>query len=83
MAKPAPDLEAFLRERGEALRSLEKARIDAYAKRYGIRLPANPEAYWGGIHKARLALKALSAEEKRVSREWLNAHGFRTDGWET
>lgn len=68
------DLEQFCRDRLEALRSLDEQQILAYARKYGVRLPSHPEAFWRGIHKARVMVPGLSEEEREHSRRWLREH---------
>ena len=44
----------FVKDRDEALLSLDKDKIFAYLKKYGIfEYPVNEEVFWAGMHKAR------------------------------
>lgn len=42
----------FVRERNEALLSLDRDKIVAYCNKYGIMIPASEEVFWLGVHKA-------------------------------
>jgi hypothetical protein len=68
---------AFVGERNAALRSLDRNKIEAYARKYGINLPKDEIVFWAGIHKARLQITSFTEEEREVSRRWLKEHGFR------
>lgn len=70
------EFEQFNQDRDEALLSLDRAKIEAFASRYGISMPEDDDTFWGGIHKARLHANALSEEEKEQSRQWLRKEGF-------
>lgn len=70
------NLKDFVKERDEALRSLDKTKIEAYMKKYQVYRPADDEVFWAGIHKARLMATSMTEEEKEVSRQWLRDHGF-------
>lgn len=67
----------FVKERNEALRSLDKAKIIAYSKKYDVPVPADERTMWAGIHKARLMVTSMTEEEKQISRDWLKENGFQ------
>jgi len=67
---------SFVSERNAALRSLDKEKILAYAKKYQIELPREEEIFWAAVHKARLEITAMESAEKEVSRQWLKEHGY-------
>ena len=67
----------FQEERNAALLSLDHAKIEAYAAKYNVQLPNNKQAFWAGIHKARLQIADIPDEEKEISRQWLHEHGFK------
>lgn len=71
------DMKNFVKERDEALLSLDKDKIMAYAKKYQVSLPKNEKVFWAGIHKARLGVKSFSEEAKQISAEWLVNNGFK------
>lgn len=69
------EIKNCIRERNEALGSLDETKIKAYMKKYGCE--DIPEPYfWPSIHKARLQIENLSEEEKEISRRWLIEHGY-------
>lgn len=67
--------EEFLKDRREALLSLDKVKIDAYMMKYGERSHPDEEVYWRGIHKAITASTDLPIEFRRKSKEWLIQRG--------
>lgn len=69
----------FIRERNEALISLDREKILIYCRKYGVRLSTkNEKIFWASVHKARLAVGEISETEKEISRKWLRANGFKT-----
>lgn len=66
----------FVKEQEEALLSLNKEKILAYAKKYDIQLPQSEKAFWGGVHKAICSLPSASPEQKEISKNWLLENGF-------
>lgn len=81
MRKDEIDIKAFVRERNAVLRSLDKKKITAYMDKYGVDWrPMNETVFWAAVHKARLSVRSFTAEEKRVSAEWLEEHYFRAEG---
>lgn len=69
----------FVKERNEALLSLDKDKILAYCKKYGAPIPKNETVFWAGIHKAILGLNAATQEQKEKSAAWLVEHGFKPE----
>lgn len=72
------EIEAFVRERDEALMSMNRKKLLAYCAKYGVRVPSNKTVFWAGVHKARIASGGIPADEKRKSALWLRGHGFHT-----
>ena len=70
-------MENYVKERDEAFRSLDKNKIIAYCKKYEVKIPKDERAFWGGVHKARLASLGMTEEEKEISRKWLKENGFQ------
>ena len=66
----------LIRQRDEALLSLDRKKLDAYFEKYEVDMPTNENEYWAGVHNARLAVKKFSKDVKKVSKEWLIEHGF-------
>lgn len=66
----------FLKDRNEALLSLDKEKLLRYFTKYDIAVPSNEKVFWAGVHKARLSIKNIPVKEKEVSRKWLLENGF-------
>ncbi|HEY8562833.1 MAG TPA: hypothetical protein VIL74_20815 [Pyrinomonadaceae bacterium] len=73
------DLVNFVKERDEALRSLDEIKIREYAIKYRVPLPQNIQVFWAAVHKARLASNGITEQEKQISREWLTQNGFQPE----
>jgi len=43
----------MVKDRDEALLSLDEKKIRAYAAKYGVTMPTGWHSFWGGVHKAR------------------------------
>ena len=71
------NMKKFVKERDEALLSLDKDKILAYCKKYGVRMPENETVFWAGVHKAIIYLDSATAEQKLDSMMWLIQHGFK------
>lgn len=72
--------ELFIKERNEALLSLDKQKILAYSQKYsGGSDPESDIVFWAGVHKARVAIAAFPESEKAISRQWLKEHGFHEE----
>ncbi len=70
------EIAAFVRERNEALLSLDLAKINTVAKKFGGQELPDSEVGWAAIHKARTAIPEFPSDEKQKSKDWLAAHGF-------
>jgi hypothetical protein len=68
-----PSLEEFKRERNAALLSLDENRIRAYASKYGIVIPNDPDLFWASVHKAITADMELPLVNRQASKDWLTA----------
>ena len=66
------------KERNEALFSLDRARIEAYLKKYGESdaEPVSETIFWAGVYKAICAVKGAPEDLVIKARIWLFAHGF-------
>lgn len=74
-------LKRFVKERDEALLSLDEQKIRAFSKKYEIQMPENETVFWAGVHKAITALKSAPIEQKTASIIWLAEHGFGPGVW--
>lgn len=57
----------FVKERNEALFSLDEEKIKSYAKKYQVVLPDNELIFWAAIHKAIIAIESAPMELKEKS----------------
>lgn len=74
-----PLIEQFLKERKEALLSMDKEKILAYAQKWAIKnIPSDDETFWIAIHKARTGATDLSTKERIKSKQWLNERGYQS-----
>ena len=66
----------FLKDRSEALLSMDKHKIVAYYEKYGGIVAKSEVVFWAGVHKARTALKDLPKMERMASEKWLQDRGI-------
>lgn len=74
-------MEDFIRERNEALLSLDKEKILAYGKKYNVKFPENEKIFWAGVHKAicnlyLIPVNKITKGQYEKSKEWLKENGF-------
>lgn len=72
-------IRAFVRERDEALLSLDRRKIEAYLRKYQIPIPQDDEVFWRGVHKAICAIKSAPESARKTSEAWLREHGSSPD----
>lgn len=74
------DHETFIKERDEALLSLDKEKILVYAKKYGIQLALlwDDDIFWKSVHKAITGNKNLPVDFRRKSKQWLTERNSRS-----
>ena len=65
------DLASFVRERDEALLSLDRKKIEAYMRKYDCPIPTQDTLIWATVHKARSAITSFSDDERQKSVDWL------------
>lgn len=70
---------AFIKERDEALLSLDRSKIEAYLWKYQIPIPQDDEVFWRGVHKAICAIKSAPESARKTSKAWLREHGSSPD----
>ena len=71
------NIEKFVKERNEAMFSLEKEKIVAYCKKYGIHIPENEQVFWAGVYKYILSIENSPEHLRQKAIEWLDGHGFK------
>ncbi len=77
------DIKEFIKQRNEALLSLDKEKILAVSKASGpsVLPPEDEKVFWAGVHYARLGVVDFSEEVKQESRAWLKNNGFWMSGF--
>ena len=70
-------LQQFLRDRIDALLSMDEDKIRAFHTKYnpGGLLPLHPEAFWRAVHKAITAIPTIPMNKRVESKRWLIEHG--------
>lgn len=74
-------MEDFIKERNEALLSLDREKILAYGKKYNVKFPEDEKIFWAGVHKAICSLylipvNKITKSQYEKSKEWLKENGF-------
>lgn len=72
------DFKKFVKERDEALLSLDEKKIKRYCKKWGVPIPTDETVFWAGVHKCIVNINSAPLEKKLQSAAWLNQHGFKT-----
>ena len=72
------EMNEFLKERDEALFSLDIDKIRAYQRKYEIRLQANDEVFWCSVHKAICQITNAPPYIRARSVTWLEERGYST-----
>lgn len=69
---------SFVKERNDALFSLDRRKIEAYCAKYGDNDSADmPDVvFWAGVYKAICAIKNAPEDKVQIAQTWLKAHGF-------
>lgn len=78
MKANTPKINDFVKERDEALFSLDERKIRAYAEKYGVRLSNEPKVFWGSVYKAIYNIIDAPTELKQKAKEWLDKNGMST-----
>lgn len=69
-------LAKFVKERNEALFSLDRQRIEAYLKKRGLGVPENDVVFWASVYKCIYNITDAPAELKAQAAAWLQAQGM-------
>lgn len=70
------DLPKYVKERDEALLSMDEDFIRKTFAKWDVPLPDDPVDFWVTMHKARTGAKLLPEEERKKSRDWLTERGL-------
>lgn len=77
------NIKKFVKERDEALKSLNKAKILKFISDWKLCIPQSlfedDIGFWCMIHKARLGITSLTEKEVQFSTDWLISHGFNPE----
>lgn len=69
-------IKQFVKERNEALLSLDKEKITRYMEKRGIKVPKNELIFWGGVYKSICNITDAPPEIKDKASAWLKSHGM-------
>lgn len=69
-------MDSFIKERNEALLSLDKKKIDDCFKKYGVNLPEDDDVYWIGVHKAITGITGVDRKKRLASVKWLTSRNM-------
>ena len=71
-------LEAFVKERNEALFSLDRKKIEAYMIKYGeTEIAQTPDTvFWASVYKAICGIKDAPEAVVNKATAWLHEHGM-------
>lgn len=71
-------IESFVKERNEALFSLDRKRIEAYLMKYGdADATKEPDMiFWAGVYKAICVIKGAPKDVLNKAQTWLSSNGF-------
>ena len=73
------EIKAFVAERDAMLRALDLTTYRAFCIEHGLGEAPLDQIACAAMHKARLVATSFTEDEKRVSREWLLANGFKAE----
>ena len=71
------EIKQFTKERDEALLSMDKDRILAHMRKWGVPVPREG-IFWLAVHKARTGATSLPMFERAASKRWLIVHGMHS-----
>ena len=67
--------EKFIKERNEALFSLDEKKIRRYCKKHSVTIPRDEEVFWRTIYKSVCNVEDAPQEVKERAIVWLKEHG--------
>lgn len=65
---------AYVKERNEALWSLDEGKIKTFLRKYKRQWPENDFVFWAGVYKGVLAIVDTPEDVKAKARAWLDEH---------
>ena len=71
-------LAAFIKERNDALFSLDRKKIEEYSAKYGFSGASDlpDRVFWAGVYKAICNMSSAPADVVEKAKNWLAANGF-------
>lgn len=69
-------MQQFVKERNEALFSLDRKKIERYFARCGQPLPDNDIVFWAAVHKCICNITTAPSGLVHKSEQWLFEHGM-------
>lgn len=69
----------FVKERNEALFSLDRERIEAYSRKQGSDMPEDDIVFWACVYKCICHITSAPEDLVRKAKDWLHAHGMSED----
>lgn len=73
------DIKQYVKERDEALLSLDKRKILAFYKKYKLPYSTKDKVFWATVYKCIYHINASTAQQKADAKYWLIENGFTTD----
>lgn len=70
-------IKEFVKERNEALFSLDEKKIKAYMKKYCVSEPDSERIFWAMVYKAICNIADAPPEVKAKAKAWLKEQGFK------
>ena len=67
----------FVKDRDEALLSLDEKIIRSFFRKYNYTVPDNPLVFWASVYKSILAMNDSPADIRKKAADWLDSHGFQ------
>lgn len=73
------EMRKYVRERDEALFSLDRGKINAFLRKHGLNYIADSEneMFWGAVYKAICDIPSAPKEVADKARAWLTERGLR------
>lgn len=71
----------FVKDRDEALLSLDKKQILAFYKKYGLPYSKRDKVFWATVYKCIYHINDSTEKQKAEAEAWLIENGFTTEMW--
>lgn len=72
---------SFVRERNEALFSLDRERIEAYFRKQGEEMPKEDLVFWACVYKCICHITSAPDHLVQQARDWLHSHDMSEQIW--